>query len=501
MTYQPEEFNIVHLEMARQDPAPGNSPSQLGHQLESLASAGRNLETALLREREYSKQLREYINNVINRFNSLQKVEKEQARELQELRTAVKESSRRINELTTDLAKVRSELEKYRTAWTEVLNREQQAQVALSRMDATQKRVSELDSALKLMEQRYQSEKSQRERVESQVNVHRTELQNTLVRLHSSEARFNDMTKELESLHSIRKNHQLEIVKAGEDARIKNEAELVRQYDTMSRELQNERARYHQLSQEREQDKDRIQRELDASYRRELARIKAELEARQAADLKAETADREQAVNLLTESVKSARHDLTRSREELAQAEVRAQSLEIELVKVRAEAAKAAILLEDERTQRSQSHTEFQSSQSRISRLGDELGAAQSRAARLEEEFRIARASESALESELRQSQLQIDSLRREYSVVQDVLREEKQRLSRALEHFLENWDLEDSDQPFVRAVDAFCQDLRQLSRVESVIGVAATPRAEREVLTGPLVERLLPVRPGKLDC
>lgn len=440
MSYQPEEFNLVHLEIARQDPSPSPNPapSQLGHQLESLATASRNLEGALQREREYSRQLRDYINNMITRFNSLQRVEKEQARELQELRAGMKDSLRRVSELTTDLAKVRSELERYRTAWAEVVSHEQRAQATLARADAVQKRVVELEASFKAIEQKYLSEKSQRERAESHVSVHRAELQNALVRLHSADARFNDMTRELESLHAIRKNHQQELARAVEEARVNAEAAIVRQYDQMSRELQAERARVHQLMTEREKEKENHRQEAEEGYRRELSRVRGELEAhftneRLAIEAKGEEAisheiqDREKIITSLTEALKSAREELSRSRGEVVAVEQGSRALEIECLRLKGDLSQAAREAEEEKGRR----------------------------LRLERDFAA--------------TTRRVDLLRGECQLLQELLLADKQELSQVIDSFSAAWDLGNGragEDPFEQAVAALMGHLGGRARI-----------------------------------
>lgn len=475
MSLQPEDFNLVHLEIARQDPspAPNPAPSQLGHQLESLAAASRNLETSLQREREYSRQLRDYINNMITRFNSLQKVEKEQARELQELRAGIKESSRRVSELTTDLAKVRSELERYRTAWSDVLSREQKAQTAISRAEAVQKRVGELEASLKALEQKYLSEKAQRERAENHVAVHRTELQNALVRMHSADARFNDMTKELESLHALRKNHQLEMAKAVEEARLKAEAAVVRQYDQMSQELQVERARSHKMTSERDQDRERIHKELDAGYRRELTRVRAELEARFASERAAlearsqeaisrEIQDREKVVASLTESLKNVREELSRSREEIGAIEQGSRSRELECLRLKGDVTQAERAAEEERRRRQRLEQDYSATTQRIALL------------------------------------------RAECQMLQEVLLADKRELGLLIERFLMAWDL-DGDagegDPFERSVAALIRHLQELARVRTARTLPADPRAEAPGGHPTPADPAIAAHGGSLDC
>jgi hypothetical protein len=259
-----DDLNLIQIELARNNIS--GSSSSLTQQLESMASASRALETALTREKTYSAQLRKYTGDLIARIHKLQANDKKTHEEAEKSRRELEALKAAHLHASQELSKSQAQLERYRQAWSEVLRREKKAQTALLQAQDAHDRLRRAEELALSAENKFKIEKQNREKIEHHAELHRNELQSMMVRLHTSEARYNDMVKELEALQLIRKSHQIEISKAQEAAKQEADARSRMKQNELLGQIEQERARADQLFLEVEQYKDRLRQE---STRRE----------------------------------------------------------------------------------------------------------------------------------------------------------------------------------------------------------------------------------------
>jgi chromosome segregation ATPase len=400
-----EELNLIQLELNRHTTS-DIAPSQLGHQIETIAAASRALEGALLRERTYSKQLREYVNQVIARMQYLQKQEQEATEKLKEVQAGRDTTTKQIQELNAELEKTKKELSQYRNAWGQILAREKHAQYILSRGEVSAKRIQELELALATLEKRLIAEKAGREKAEGHVSTHRQELQTALVRLHSSEARYNDMARELEAIHSLRKNHTLELSRLEQVTREKLEAQFVREREQLLMDISKEREEFSRTLAEierarvdSEQSRERLRRDLESKFNAEIQRLKAQSEIQSQSQLEREQASQalrnevsklESIVRSLGEESKTLRNELSQARGEVAAIEQSSRQAEIELLRAREEVGLVQKQLIEERAKKAaleKSVHEAEKARIEAEKIRAELEAQRERSARLSEEL------------------------------------------------------------------------------------------------------------------
>jgi hypothetical protein len=273
-----DDLNLIQIEIARNNIS--GSSSSLTQQIESMASASRTLETALTREKTYSSQLRKYTGDLIARIHKLHASEKKNHEEFEKARRELETLKTAYQQASQELAKSRAQLERYREAWSEVLRREKKAQTALLHVRDVEERLRRAEEHAVVAENKFKIEKQNREKVEHHSELHRNELQSMMVRLNASEARYNDMVKELEALQLIRKSHQIEISKAQEAARQEADARSRMKQNELLAQIEQERARGDQLFLELEQYKDRLRQEIglrESQLTQERQRREAEL--------------------------------------------------------------------------------------------------------------------------------------------------------------------------------------------------------------------------------
>ncbi len=408
-----DDLNLIKLELDRHS-ASEIAPSQLAHQIETIAAASRTLEGALLRERNYSKQLREYVNQVIARMHFFQKQEQETTERLKELQSNRDQNTKQAQELAAELQKARNELAQYRNAWGQILAREKHAQYILSRGEVSVKRIQELELALSTLEKRIEAEKSGREKAEGHASTHRQELQTALVRLHSSEARYNDMARELEAIHTLRKNHTLELSRVEQIAREKFEAQLSREREQLAREreqllaeLAKEREEYlrnradvEKIRTESEQARERLRREMELKLNSEVQRFTAQAE---------ETAKMKSMIRSLGDESKALRSELSQSRSEVSSIEQSSRQAELDLLRSREEVASLQKQLTEERGKRSALDQALQTAEKSAERAAEkakgDLEDQRERTLRLNQEFY------ELIQSDRKQMQAMIEKL------------------------------------------------------------------------------------------
>ena len=211
----------------------GQGQPSFTDQLESLLAHARHLESALQKERRKSRGLQEELNNAHAMFDRLVHEEKARCGELTVEVGRIRSQLVRQEQLGAELRQkcqavdqqrrqAVEELKRYQSAWSTVVDREREAQLLVEESRRAIESAREQEQKLKALAQALESEKAAREQVERHAQGYQAELQSTLVRLHSAEGKFAELSRELQALRESRKSLD------EERARLQEEAEKLR---------------------------------------------------------------------------------------------------------------------------------------------------------------------------------------------------------------------------------------------------------------------------------
>jgi len=140
---------------------PERITSQLTDQLTGLAEAAKNLEGALYKERNYSKELRDYISRQTLHVQQLGESHQSLRSQLSELQSLEATSTAQIQRLTHELSLAMAELAQYRSAWSHVLKREEAARASLESKKACDDKIAELEAKITELSNLVHSERAQ----------------------------------------------------------------------------------------------------------------------------------------------------------------------------------------------------------------------------------------------------------------------------------------------------------------------------------------------------
>ena len=269
-------------------PAHGNG---MFEKLDAFVAAAKHLETELAQERARVRKLQ---SELMERQQAHERTHREQEIRIRELtiqqtrneaaldehRTQEARSQSRLQKIQTDYRKVYEELTQYRAAWSEVLQREREAKLILEESSGIQKRLAELEQRLKSSEEARTSDRQRREQAERHAQTYQEELKNALVRLHSSEAKFNELTRELQAFRESKANFDQEVERVEKSVRERAEWENRKNIEKVRAELERESA----LAQEKLRDELRARTQADLERvilieREQQARIREQGEA------------------------------------------------------------------------------------------------------------------------------------------------------------------------------------------------------------------------------
>lgn len=103
---------------------------------------------------------------------------------------------------------IAQELAQYRRAWMGVLEREREAKHYIQNNERTQAYLAQVQKQLTQLTEQRDDERSRREQLERHSKSYQTELQSTLIRLHSAEARLSELSREYQVLQQIRRDQR-----------------------------------------------------------------------------------------------------------------------------------------------------------------------------------------------------------------------------------------------------------------------------------------------------
>jgi chromosome segregation ATPase len=287
--------------------SPQGEAGGIFEKLEGMLQAARNLETQLGQERHKTRQLAEDLKSMQTTYDRLLQESEARSREAQ-IRSnqagsayAVQlEREKRIiaqaRALHTEFQKVSAELNHYKKAWSGVLLREREAKSIILESQDASRRLIDAENRLKELEGLLKSERAHREQAERHSRSYQSELQNALVRLHSAEGKFSELSKEYQLVRDNKRNFEQEVARVELSMRERFQWELIKERERIKAELERESAQERErfreeLLAERDRHREDARSEVRAQYedrldeqraqfQGELARLQGELEAR-----------------------------------------------------------------------------------------------------------------------------------------------------------------------------------------------------------------------------
>ena len=245
--------NANPLSTLEEEIQPTSAVPNVFEKIEAIVNATRQLETALSNERIKTRKLREELNSSIGTYDRLLKEAESKNNEITSRNTkleasllAFREHEKkllgRLTVVSAEFKRIKTELDQYKAAWTEVLQREREAKLILREADKNSQRLAELESSNKEMRETLAADKVRKEQLERHSKSYQLELQNTLVRLHSAEAKFSEITKELQLANQSKQNVDEEIAKIEQSIKERYEWELRKEREQMRTQYQKETA-------------------------------------------------------------------------------------------------------------------------------------------------------------------------------------------------------------------------------------------------------------------
>jgi|GEM_PF-5574533 len=221
--------------------------------LEAFVSATRKLEQALTLERARTRKLQDDFRQTQSTYDRLLGEAEARAREHQigesKVRATLGEVEKREHAISdreknaqVEFRKVAAELTRYRSAWAQVLDREREAKMILRESTELGKRREELETRAKSAEVTLEEEKRQRIQLDQHAKSYQAELQNVLVRLHSAECKFSELTKEYQTLAQSRRKVDDEVARIEASMRERADWEFAKEREKLRAELGRESA-------------------------------------------------------------------------------------------------------------------------------------------------------------------------------------------------------------------------------------------------------------------
>jgi hypothetical protein len=380
------------------DESPNPNYPGVFDKLEGFIQATRQLEAALQQERARSRKLQDDFKHAQSTYERLLSESQSRARELELDEAKAKASlaaheanektfQSRLDQIAGELRKTQAELSRYRAAWAGVLQREKEAKLILADSEANARKMARLEAALKAAESGLQAEKEAREQTTRHAKSYQNELQNTLVRLHSAEAKFNEISKELRAVSQSRRNLDEEVAKIEASMRERLQWECVKEREKIKAELEKSAAL------EREQFRQEARREFKAELDQALAFERNHF-ARTCVELEAEIARLRDAAQKAEREAQEARARADQAQSEVEQAR-RNQEEATEALAIRHEQAQARL--------RAELEAELEATRARLT---EEMASARAEAA--EQIVRTNGAAEALIDEAQREAAAQV---------------------------------------------------------------------------------------------
>lgn len=332
-----------------------NQNGSISQHLEGFLSSARRLEEALGEEKKRSQKIaqeylatrttlenavRELQNRLLQRENKIQAMNQAyqhaQSNEMR-LRNELRELAEREKKATADLAQ-------YQTAWNEVLAREAQARGTLLDHEKAKNTLNELRTQIKALEAKLAQAHENAATHSRHADTYQRELQSALIRIQSSEAKYNQIQKELSILSQSKRNADEEIARIEASMKERFRWELATEKERLRAELEKDSALDRERFREIARNQMRAEVERQALPERQ-AREAAEAELNQ---LRKETAEAEEKRNQEVERARVRLLAVTEEnlamKAEIAMHQMEATNAQMKIETVRKEMNKAMLV-------------------------------------------------------------------------------------------------------------------------------------------------------------
>lgn len=255
----------------------------LSDKFENFVSIIKNLENGLNQERVRSRKLRDD-------WSRAHEIHEQTVRELESrvreysfqetrLKSKIKEQEITENDFKSKLSaielefqKSKEELNQYKSSWAEVLQREREAKMVLLDGEQIKKTLADVEARCKRLEEELATEKNIRSQFERHSKSYQMELQNTLVRLHSSEAKYSELHKQLEVMQSSRKSIEEEVASMEKSLKERFQWENAKELEHSKAVLERENAI------DREKYREELRAKFEAIHHHEIQNERARIE-------------------------------------------------------------------------------------------------------------------------------------------------------------------------------------------------------------------------------
>ena len=268
--------------------------------LEDLLHHVKRLEAAVGEERSRNRQLEDDLRRTQDSYHKvLEEVEGKKRLILSnetQLRGDLTSTKKRL-ETTTNQAKlyrdeyekVAKELKQYRSAWKEVVEREKEANRKIKETDQIRFEIKDLKEKNKILVDSFENEKKERDQFERHSKSYQKELQNALVRLHSSQTKFNELQQEIQVLNQRKTDVQTEVKKIENSIRERYEWALNNEREKIKANIQKEASI--EVEKFKNQERERVKGEINqtvSEYSRRIVDLEKQLETAQREQLERE---------------------------------------------------------------------------------------------------------------------------------------------------------------------------------------------------------------------
>ncbi|MBS1963523.1 MAG: hypothetical protein JST04_15010 [Bdellovibrionales bacterium] len=268
--------------------------SLISQHLEGFLTSARKLEEALGEEKKRSQKIaqeylstrttlenavRELQNRLVSRENKIAAI----TQAYQSLQASENRLKQEMAETGTREKKLEAEIAQYKNAWNEVLAREAQARGAIIELEKMKSVVVEHRNQIRTLETKLNETTSNAATHSRHAETYQRELQSSLIRIQSAEAKYNQLQKELAILNQNKRNADEEIARIEANMKERFRWEIATEKERLRAEIEKDaaldRERFREIARnqmraevERQIGPDREAREAAEA---ELARVQA----------------------------------------------------------------------------------------------------------------------------------------------------------------------------------------------------------------------------------
>lgn len=328
--------------------------SLISQHLEGFLTSARKLEEALGEEKKRSQKIaqeylstrttlenavRELQNRLVQRENKIAAI----TQAFQSLQASENRMKQEMSETGTREKKLEAEIAQYKNAWNEVLAREAQARGAIIELEKMKSVVVEHRNQIRTLETKLNEVTSNAATHSRHAETYQRELQSSLIRIQSAEAKYNQLQKELAILNQSKRNADEEIARIEANMKERFRWELATEKERLRAEIEKDAAL------DRERFREIARNQMRAEVERQIGPDREAREAAEAELARVQNAIAEVETKKATEMERARARLLALTEENLGMKEemnlaIAAKSAEVDAAVERADRADKALL-------------------------------------------------------------------------------------------------------------------------------------------------------------